>query len=134
MHHFSRRCSWQDLTDKTITSRYSTTSLRLLHDHHCAILTGLARDLGMLLTVMEAGGGASAPDVQDVPPRYRGCSWRGGAGSGRNLAHNRPAGIDWSSTAGRNASSLTLFLPDNRVYPDETIDCQGVRRTRPWCR
>jgi len=28
------------------------------HDPHCANLIGLSRDLGILLTVMEAGGGA----------------------------------------------------------------------------
>src|SRR5262245_27725401 len=91
MHHLSRRCSWQVLTEKTITWRYSTTSLRWLHDHHCAILNGLARDLGMLLT----GGGASVPDVQAAPQRRRVWVLRGGAVSGRNLTHNRPSGIEY---------------------------------------
>ena len=88
MHHLSRRCPWQALTEKTITSRYSTTSLRWLHDHHCAILIGLARDLGMLLTVMEAGGVASSLGVQQAPRRRRACVVRGVSVSGWKLSQN----------------------------------------------
>jgi hypothetical protein len=63
----SRRWPWQAPGDQTITSRYSTTSLGLLHDPHFAILIGLSSDLCLLLIVMEAGCGASAPGVQEAP-------------------------------------------------------------------
>jgi hypothetical protein len=80
--------SWQAPREKTSTSRYSTTSLRLLHDHHDANLIGLPRDLWRLLTVMEAGGVASSLGVQEAPRRRRACVLRGVSASGRNLSQN----------------------------------------------
>src|SRR5215831_15313043 len=87
IHTLSRRWPWQAPGDQTITSRYSTTSLRLLHDPHFAILIGLSSDLCLLLIVMEAGCGASAPGVQEAPQRRRVWFLRGVAVSGRNLGH-----------------------------------------------
>jgi len=55
--------------EMTRTSRYSITSLRLLHDHYYANLIGLSRDLCMLLTVMSTSGGASALGIQAAPQR-----------------------------------------------------------------
>jgi hypothetical protein len=96
MHNFSRRCPWQVAGDKTITSRYSITSLKRLHDPHCANLIGLSRDLSILLTVMEAGGGASSPGVREAPQRCRVCVLRAGAVPDKNLSHNIPYEIDSS--------------------------------------
>ena len=84
----SRRGPWQAPREKTRTSRYSTTSLRRLHDHHDANLIGLPRDLWRLLTVMEAGGVASSLGVQKAPRRRRACVVRGVSVSGRKLSQN----------------------------------------------
>ena len=86
--HPSRRCPWQAPREKTSTSRYRTTSLRWLHDHHDANLIELPRDLWRLLTVMEAGGVASSLGVQEAPRRRRACVVRGVSVSGRNLSQN----------------------------------------------